>query len=159
MSTSFIFAILFLVPGLLMVFIPVFPASIYMLAVALIYGIFSDFAALSGVEFGILAGITILSVLIDQLSGVLGAKWGGASRKAMLWGFIGVFVGSLIGGPLLGFTVLFLAILAAELTEFKSQQAALRAAKGGLIGVVIGYVTNIALAFTFFGLFIYLVAR
>lgn len=159
MSAGLVFAILFLLPGLALVFVPLFPALAYMFLVSLLYGVLNRFDVLSGQELTILGAVTLTGIIIDQLAGILGAKWGGATRKGMLWGFCAAVVGSLVGSPLLGFVGLFVAILAAEISQFRGRREAMRAATGAVIGMLAGWLTNIALAFTFFGLFLYFTLR
>lgn len=154
MSVSLGIAILLLLPGLALVFIPVFPALPYLFVVSLIYGVMTDFSRLSGFEIVILLSISIAAIMVDQLAGVLGAKYGGATKKAMLAGFIGTIIGAIVFGPLGAFACLFLGILLAELSQFRSHAEALKAAKAGLIGSLIGYVTNICLALIFFVCFL-----
>lgn len=155
-----IIAVLFLLPGLAAVFVPVLPAVPYLFVVTLIYALLTGFHPLSGSELAILGVIALVALAVDQLSGILGAKYGGATKKALLFGFIGTIVGAVVGGgPIGAFAGLFGAILVAELTQLRTHQEALKAATGGLLGVLVGYTINIVLAFTFFILFLVFALR
>lgn len=156
MPFSLIAAILLLIPGLLLAFIPVVPAILYMFVVALGYGILTHFTRLSGWEMVGLGTITALSILVDHLAGILGARWGGAGRRAMLFGFLGAVVGGLTGGPLMSFAGLFTGIFLTEVFQLRPHLEAFRAASGGVIGALVGFLVNILLSFVFFIAFVIL---
>jgi uncharacterized protein YqgC (DUF456 family) len=152
-----ILAVIFMAPGIAGVFLPILPSIPYMWLVALIYGFATSFSLLSLNELGILTAITLLSILVDFLSGFLGAKFSGASAKALTWGIIGFILGFLLLPPLGGFLGMFAGVLAGELYLGALQDRALRAATGSLIGTVAGMVINLILALVFIGLFLYFV--
>lgn len=140
--------------GILMVFVPFLPAIFYMFAISVIYGIIGGFAVITPWQLVILGGILLLGFINDMLSGILGAKWSGASKKSMLYGFIGLLVGTIILPPLGGIAGLFIGILFAEFSLGKSHQKAFKAATGSLIGTVAGMIINFILAIAFFVLFV-----
>lgn len=141
--------------GIAMACIPMLPAISYMFVVALVFGFFDHFSVLSSGEVLTLFGVVVLSIIIDSASGVLGAKYGGAHAKSLLWGILGMVVGSLFF-PILGsFFGLFVGVLVSELYHKKSQQKAFKAAGSALLGSVIGVVINVTLALMFLGLFLY----
>jgi uncharacterized protein YqgC (DUF456 family) len=150
-------AVLLMVPGIAMAFIPMLPALSYMFLVALLFGIYDKFTHVSSTEMLILLGIVLVSIVIDQGAGVLGAKYGGAHTKSLLWGMLGGFIGTILFPVLGSFIGLFIAVLGAELYYKKSQGLAMKAAGSALIGSITGVVVNIILACTFIGLFIYFV--
>lgn len=159
MNLSLVLAIVLLVPGIPLAFIPVVPATLYLLIVSLGYAVLTHFERLSGVELGVLIVVTALSILVDHLAGLIGARWGGASRRAMLFGFIGAIIGVIVGGPLMSFVGLFSGIFVTEVLQLRSHLEAFQAAKGGLIGALVGYLINILLALIFFTLFIVFTIR
>ena len=81
-------------PGILMAFIPMLPALSYMFIIALIFGIYEKFTALSGGETIVLLCVVIVSIVLDHVSGVLGAKYAGAHTKSLLWGLLGAIIGT-----------------------------------------------------------------
>jgi uncharacterized protein len=143
-----------LLPGIAAAFFPIFPALLYMTIVTGIYGIATNWQTLTGGEYAILAVLMVISVIIDQVSGILGAKYGGASRRAMGWGFIGGLIGTLTAGPIGTVIGVFTAILAAEISQFRSNQAALRAAAGGVLGALVGIALTVILAVVFVIMFL-----
>lgn len=154
-TVAIIAASVLIVPGIFMALVPMLPALSYMFVIALVFGVYNGFTLLSGVDVLMLLGIVLVSVIIDHSAGVLGAKYGGAHTKSLLWGILGAFVGTLFF-PLLGsFAGLFIAILISELYYKKSQDKALKAAGSALVGTVVGVVVNVILAIAFLGLFLY----
>ncbi|HSI20124.1 MAG TPA: DUF456 domain-containing protein [Verrucomicrobiae bacterium] len=159
MNTALVITILLLLPGLGMAFVPVIPALLYMFLVSLTYAIVTHFTRLTGWELVLLGFITVAGIAVDQLAGILGARWGGASKKAAIFGLTGMVAGTAIGTPILGFAGLFAGIFLAELTELKTHAEAFKAARGGLMGALAGYVVTIVLAFLFFITFLGLTFR
>lgn len=146
------FAIL-MIPALAMVFIPFAPALPYLVLVALFFGALGSFKVLTFGELVILGLLWLTSIIVDSVSGLLGARYGGASRRAILWGLIGAILGVVFLplGPLVG---LFLGVLAGEIYGRKNSKEALKSATGSLIGAFAGMLINLAVALTFVTLFI-----
>jgi len=96
--------------------------------------------------------MTALSVVVDFLAAALGAKRVGASRLAVVGAVIGTFVGvffgplGLLGGPFVG-------ALVGELIHVRELRQATRVGLGTWIGVVLGTVLKLGLAFGMLGLF------
>jgi uncharacterized protein YqgC (DUF456 family) len=147
-------AILLLLPGIVGVVIPVLPGIPYMFLVAIGYAALRGFYHIAGAELWILAGLALASIVVDYLSGTLGARLAGASAKSLSIGLLGLLVGLFILPPLGGVIGLFVGIFLAEFMRHRNQHQALRAATGGLIGSVAGIILNLILALTFMVLFI-----
>lgn len=145
---------LLLFPAVFMVLIPMMPAMSYMFGVTVLYGLIDRFEHLQFSELGILTGILVASLIIDWFAGVLGAKYAGASRKSLWYGFIGVIIGSLLFPPFGGIPGLFLAVFVTELSLNSSSASAVKAATGSLLGALSGVVVNMVLALVFFILFL-----
>jgi uncharacterized protein YqgC (DUF456 family) len=146
-------AALLMVPGFVGLFIPIFPGIPFMFLVALTYGAITSFTQLTGSEIGILAIIAVVSIAVDYLGGVLGAKYSGASAKALAGGFLGMLVGLFLIPPFGGLLGLFFGVLIVEI-RIKNHHQALRAATGSLIGSLAGIVINLLLAIVFLTLFL-----
>ncbi|HEU5114677.1 MAG TPA: DUF456 domain-containing protein [Candidatus Paceibacterota bacterium] len=146
-------ALALILPGAFMAFIPFLPAVPYMFVVTLAFGLYERFATLSGGEIAILLVITILSVVVDHLAGMLGAKLGGAHTKSLLWGMAGMLVGMFIIPALGSFLGLALGVLISELYYKKEHVAAVKATAGAVLGRIAGIAANVFLAFVFAGLF------
>jgi uncharacterized protein YqgC (DUF456 family) len=147
-------AVALMLPGIVGVFIPVLPGIPLMFLVALLFGLVNKFQALTANELVILFCIALVSIAIDYLAGVLGAKYSGASSKALVAGFVGMIGGLFIFGPLGALLGLFAGVLLVELRASRPHTEALRAATGSLIGTVAGMLVNFVLALIFVGVFI-----
>ncbi len=145
---------LLLLPGVVGVIVPILPGLAYMLVMAVLFGFIDKFAHLHGWELAVLGGIALLSLIIDYASGMLGARWGGASKQAMLFGFLGLLVGLALFPPFGSMIGLFLGVLIAEIRNHKDERQAVRAATGSLLGSISGMVINVILAVIFIGLFV-----
>ncbi len=146
---SFILALLLIVPGIGMALIPMLPALSYMFVIALAYAAFGGFEVITGQELLILLSIVVVSILIDHTSGILGAKYGGAHTKSLLWGIGGAILGTVLFPPLGSFIGLFAAVLASEMYYRKPTDKALKAAGSALLGTAVGVGVNIVLAIAF----------
>lgn len=153
-SIFLIISSLLLLPAIFLVFIPTFPALWYMFFVASAFALFDGFTHISWAGLGILGGIVILSMLVDTLAGIVGAKYGGASKKSLIYGFVGIIIGTVLFFPFGGLLGLFGGILLAEFITHRNQDIALKAATGGLIGTLVGMILNCILAITFLVLFL-----
>lgn len=153
-----VFVILFtvlLLPGALLVLIPLFPAFWYLITMATIFGVIDGFQHLSVENFVALLCIFLLSVAVDWSAGLLGAKFGGAAWKSLLWGGLGAVVGLFIFPPFGAFVGLFLGVLGAELNRRKDGYGAFRATSGALVGTLTGIIVNALLAMLFVTLFVF----
>jgi|TARA_Y100000310_G_scaffold225067_1_gene227024 hypothetical protein len=153
MLLPIIFTIL-IFPGIFMTIVPMMPALPYMFLMAVIFGLFDGFVNLTLVNLGVLGGILIASILIDYFSGIIGAKYSGASKKGLLFGFLGLILGFIFLPPFGGFVGLFVGILIAEFIIKGNEIMALKTAAGSLIGIATGIFINILLAIAFFVLFV-----
>lgn len=148
-----LFIILILV-GALGTLIPFVPGISFMFLSALVFSLITGFEFVTLGNLLILALIFLLSITNDWLAGILGAKWGGASKKALLYGLAGLVVGFVAFPPLGGIAGLFTGVLLAEMIKGKSSQSALKSATGSLIGVATGVIINVVLAVVFLALFL-----
>lgn len=145
-------AIVLMLVGIVGVIIPAVPGIGLMAVVALIFNFFVKQLPLWALIVLIL--ITILSFLIDQLSGILGSRIFGASGKSMMFGFAGMILGLIIFPPLGAIVGLFAGILITELALKKESAKAIKTASGGVLSVIIGTAINLFLALAFLIIFV-----
>jgi len=160
--THFVLIVVFgllMLPGIIGVFLPLLPGIPFMLIVALIFGFVDHFGHLAIWELLILLALALASLLIDYLSGVIGARMSGASAKSSLGGIIGLIIGLILFPPFGGIVGLFAGILITELLIHNDNKRAVKAATGGLIGAIVGILTNLFVALAFLGLFIFFAWR
>ncbi len=148
---------LFMMLGIPAVLVPFLPAISYMFLIALLFGFADHFARLTWENIAVLGGILIVSFFVDYFSGILGARYGGADRRSILFGFFGLVLGLFMLPPFGAIIGLFLGIFFGEIASRKGSQAALKAATSGLIGSAAGAIINCVLAITMFALFLYFV--
>lgn len=148
-----LFSILMLT-GILGVIIPALPGIPIMFLLALVFGFIDKFIHLTVINVIVLLIIALASLAVDYFSGILGAKYGGASGKSMLAGMLGMIVGLVVLPPFGGIIGLFLGIIVAEIVLHGNKKRAVNAATGGLLGTLAGMAINLLLALIFMGLFI-----
>ena len=104
---------------------------------------------------GVLAGLTLLSLVVDIAAAALGAKRVGASGLAMLGAALGTIFGGLffsLPGLILG---PFIGAVAGELVRGKQLHEASRIGVGTWIGLAVGTALKLALAFAMLGIFVF----
>lgn len=143
-----------LLPGIFMALIPMLPAFWYLLAAAALFAVIDGFTHLTAANLAALGGIVAVGILVDWSAGLLGAKFGGAAWKSLLYGAAGGVAGLLIFPPLGIFAGLFVGVFIGETVRERSRSEAARAAAGALLGGVAGIIINTALAIAFVVLFV-----
>ena len=100
----------------------------------------------------VLGFLTLLSMAVDLFATALGAKRVGASKLAVVGAMLGTFAG-LFFGPLGLFTGPFVGALGGELIHGREVRKAARVGFGTWLGIVLGVVLKLGLAFAMLGLF------
>lgn len=154
-----ILAAALMLPGLAGVVLPVVPGITFMFAVALVFGITDGFRHLSVMELLILLVLVLLSVAVDYLSGILGARYGGATKWAVVAGFVGFMAGLIVFPPFGGIIGMFLAVLIVEASQHRDRKRAFRAASGSVIGTLAGILISLVLALVFIAAFVFFAWR
>ena len=146
--------ILLMMIGLAGTILPLVPGTTIILAAAILHhlmlgeGESVGWWTLSG-----LIALTVLSYVLDFVSGALGAKWFGATRWGALGGIIGAVVGLFFGivgifvGPLVG-------VLIGELLGGKELLPAGKSTWGTLLGTTAGIAARLMIAFAMIGWFL-----
>ncbi|AWV07431.1 DUF456 domain-containing protein [Marilutibacter maris] len=112
-----------------------------------------DFQQVGWMPLVALGALTVLSLLVDFAATAMGAKRVGASRLALIGAMIGTFAGLMFGfvgifvGPFVG-------ALVGELIDTRHMGKATRVGLGTWIGIVVGTVLKLGLAFAMLGLFL-----
>jgi uncharacterized protein YqgC (DUF456 family) len=151
-------ATILMLPGIPLTFTPL-PALLYMFLVALGFGFADGFAHLSSNELWILAVIFIASIFIDQLAGLLGARYGGASARSIGLGALGMLAGTILLPPFGGFIGMGALVAWSEYNSHRNHARALKAAAGSFMGVVAGKLINAAVAVVFVITFVIFAVR
>lgn len=142
-----------IVLGLLGTVLPVLPSTALVLAGVVLGALIDDFAHVSVGTMVLIGVLAVLAWVLEWAAGLLGAQRAGASRQALLGAAIGTLLGLALG--LIG--VLFMPLLGAAIGEFLARRDQHRALTVGLatwLGLLVGMLAKVVLAFTMVGVFI-----
>lgn len=139
--------------GLAGTVLPALPGTALVLAGIVLGAWIDDFTRVSGTTVGIIAALAVLAWGLDYAAGLLGARRAGASRQALIGAALGTVAGLFLG--LVG--VLFMPLVGAAIGEYIAQKDQRRAVKVGVatwIGMMVGLIAKVVLAFMMIGIFI-----
>ena len=139
--------------GLVGTVLPVLPGAVLIFAGAVIGAWIDDWSRVSGWTLGVLGVLALVSIACDFVAGSLGAKRIGASPLAVSGAAIGTLAGVFTG--LWG--VLFMPFVGAAFGEFVAMRNLQRAGRVGLatgVGLLVGVVVKLAVAFSMIGIFV-----
>lgn len=137
--------------------IPTVPGIPLMFIFTVVYGLLDGFAHLQPTQLIIFGAITVASIIIDWSSGLIGAKLGGATRRSLFVGIIGMVIGLLLFPPLGAFIGLFLGVFVAQLLQFNDHALALKSAASSVAAAIVGVMANVVLAVGYFVTFLIIV--
>ena len=149
--TKAIAAILVLV-GLAGTVLPVLPGIAFVFGGLVLAAWADGFVHVGGFTIAILGVLTAVAIAIDFAASAFGAKKAGASPRAVLGAGIGAVVGIFFGLPGLVLGP-FVGAVVGELSANRELRQAGKAGLGTWIGLLLGSVAKIALAFLMVGIF------
>ncbi len=142
-----------LVLGLIGAVVPFLPGPFLIFLGGVLHTWLRPESALSWWGIATLALLLVVAYAIDFASGMLGARWFGASR----WGVVGVFAGGIVGlffglpglilGPLIGGFAFEMLLAKKEI------KPAVRSTWGTLVGTGVGLVARIAVSVVMIAVF------
>mgnify|MGYP001766842059 FL=1 len=138
--------------GLAGTILPMLPGTLLVWGGIVLGAWIDDFTRVSVTTVVLISLMGLLAWALDYAAGLLGAQKAGASKLALLGAAVGTVVGLFMG--LVG--VLFMPLVGAALGEFLAQKDRARAVKVGVstwIGIMVGLVAKVVLAFMMVGLF------
>lgn len=141
------------VAGIAGTVLPALPGTLLIFLAVLLGAWIGDFQQVTVTTVVIAGVICVLAQVLDYVAGMLGAKRAGASREAVIGAMIGTVVG-LFGG-LVG--LLFFPLIGAAIGEYLAISDFRRAGNVGVatwIGMIVGAVAKVALAFVTVGIFV-----
>lgn len=155
----YVLAIVLMVIGIAGTVLPALPGLPLVFAGMLLAAWAGGFEEVGGWTMAVLALLTLLSLGIDFMATALGAKRVGASKPALIgavlgtfaglmFGFVGVFIGPFVGA-LLGELVWLRGVGGRELGK------ATKVGLGTWLGIVVGTVLKLGVAFLMVGLFVF----
>ncbi len=151
-SLYYVIAGVLIVVGLLGTILPVLPGLPVMFAGMLLAAGAGDFRHIGGGTLTALGALVLLSIAVDLVASLMGAKRSGASKKGMwgagLGGFAGIFFGlpGLVAGPFLGASL-------GEMAHGRAWRDASKIGLGTWLGLLLGALLKLMLAFWMLVLF------
>lgn len=143
--TLIILAIILLLAGIAGTIFPALPGLPLMFAGAWVLAYTSDYQIIGSTSLIIVGIICAIGMAMDFVAGILGAKYTGASKTALMGAFIGTIAGAFLGIP----GLVFGPLLGAALGELIDKRNVLLAGKVGIgtfIGFIIGTVAKMGSA-------------
>lgn len=147
-------ALLVMLAGILGTFLPLLPGVPLIFVTMVVVGYFDHWQHITGGFLFWMLLLTVLSLALDYLGGMIGAKRYGASRQGTIGALVGGIVGvifffpvGLIVGPLLGSII-------GELAAGRAWEQAWRAGWGSLMGTIGSSVIRFVIAVVMVGAFL-----
>ncbi|MEJ1098539.1 MULTISPECIES: DUF456 domain-containing protein [unclassified Pseudoxanthomonas] len=153
-SLYYVLAVVLILVGIAGVVLPALPGLPLVFLGMLLAGWAGDFQQIGWGVLVVLGLLTLVSVGVDVFATVVGAKRVGASRKALLGAVLGTFAG-LFFGPVGLFAGPFVGALLGELWHSRELGQAAKVGLGTWLGIVVGVVLKLGLAFAMLGLFLF----
>lgn len=138
--------------GLAGIVLPALPGVPLMFAGMLLVAWGGSFERLGWGVLAILGTLTILSIAADLIANLLGAQRAGASRLALAGAAIGTLIGLFFGIPGIVFGP-FIGAVIGELAHSRHGGTAAKVGVGTWIGLLLGTVAKIGIAFVMLGIF------
>ena len=151
-SLYYAVAVILILVGIAGVILPALPGLPLVFIGMLLAAWAGDFQQIGWVTLVVLGLLTLLSVAVDFFATLVGAKRVGASKKALWGAVLGTFVG-IFFGPIGLFAGPFVGALLGELWHGKEIGQATKVGLGTWLGIVLGIVLKLGVAFAMLGLF------
>jgi uncharacterized protein YqgC (DUF456 family) len=150
-AIAFGVAVAFMLIGLIGTVVPILPGTLLIWLTALAYAIVDGFQAIDWITFTFITLIALVTGTADLWLSLLGAKTGGAAKRAMFLGVIGGVLGFFLLGALLpvignlfgsiiGYAI---GVLLGQYHKFQDWNVALKASFGGVVGWGIATVVQV----------------
>ena len=142
-----------IVLGLAGTLLPALPGTAFVLAGIVLGAWIDDFTRVGGWALAVITVMALAAWVLDYGASLVGARRAGASRQAVLGAAIGTVAGLFMG--LVG--VLFLPLVGAALGEWlarRDSEAAMRVGIATWLGLMVGLLAKVVLAFMMIGVFL-----
>ena len=142
-----------IVLGLAGTVLPLLPGTVLVWGGIVVGAWIDDFARVGTTTVVVVSVLALLAWALDYVAGLMGAQKAGASKQALLGAAVGTVVGLFMG--LVG--VLFMPLVGAAIGEYVARKDQTRAVKVGVatwIGIMIGLIAKVVLAFSMVGIFV-----
>ncbi|MBC7939315.1 MAG: DUF456 family protein [Chitinophagaceae bacterium] len=142
-----------IVIGLLGTVLPALPGTVLVLGGIVLGAWIDDFTRVSTTTLVVVTVLAVLAWVLDYAAGLMGAQRAGASRQALVGAALGTVVGLFMG--LIG--VLFMPLVGAAAGEYlarRDQKNAMRVGLATWLGIMVGLIAKVVIAFVMVGIFI-----
>ena len=142
-----------IVLGLAGTVLPFLPGTVLVWGGIVLGAWIDDFARVGTTTVVVVSVLAVLAWALDYVAGLMGAQKAGASKQALLGAAVGTVVGLFMG--LVG--VLFMPLVGAAIGEYLARKDQTRAVKVGVatwVGIMVGLIAKVVLAFIMVGIFV-----
>ena len=139
--------------GLVGTVLPLLPGTVLVWGGIVLGAWIDDFARVGSTTVVVASMLAVLAWVLDYVAGLMGAQKAGASKQALLGAAVGTVVGLFMG--LVG--VLFMPLVGAAMGEYVARKDQNRAVKVGVatwVGIMLGLIAKVVLAFMMVGIFV-----
>lgn len=151
----FILTLLIMLIGLAGTIIPMIPGLPIMWLGALIYALFTGFEKIGWIFLAIFGLLTTVTMVLDYIANLYGAKKMGATRWGVLGAFLGMFIGLFAGG-LVGLLLgSFLGAILGEILGGRKGSQALKVGVGTFLGFLGGTLIKFVIGCAMIGIFLW----
>ena len=151
--SPWVLSVLLIVIGIAGAVLPALPGTVFVLAGIVLGAWIDDFTRVGTTTLVVVTVIAVLAWVLDYVAGLLGAQRAGASREALIGAALGTVAGIFMG--LVG--VLFMPFVGAVAGEYLARRdhgGAMRVGTATWIGMIVGMVAKVVLAFVMVGVFV-----
>jgi len=148
-----ILCVALILAGLAGTVLPVLPGTLLVWGGVVLGAWIDDFTRVGVTTLVVVTVLAVLAWGLDYVAGLMGAKKVGASKLALLGAAAGTVVGLFMG--LVG--VLFMPLVGAAAGEYLARKDHTRAVKVGVatwVGIMVGLIAKVVLAFIMVGIFL-----
>jgi uncharacterized protein YqgC (DUF456 family) len=142
-----------IVLGLAGTVLPLLPGTLLVWGGVVLGAWIDDFTRVGTTTVVVVTVLALLAWGLDYVAGLMGAQKAGASKQALLGAAVGTVVGLFMG--LVG--VLFMPLVGAAVGEYLARKDQGRAVKVGVatwVGIMVGLIAKVVLAFIMVGIFV-----
>jgi uncharacterized protein YqgC (DUF456 family) len=142
-----------IVLGLAGTVLPLLPGTLLVWGGIVLGAWIDDFKLVGTTTLVVVTVLALLAWGLDYVAGLMGAQKAGASKQALLGAAVGTVVGLFMG--LVG--VLFMPLVGAAVGEYLARKDQTRAVKVGVatwVGIMVGLIAKVVLAFIMVGIFV-----
>ncbi len=142
-----------IIAGIAGTILPALPGTALVLAGIVLGAWIDDFTRVGGITLAFITVLAVLAWVLDYVAGLMGAKRVGASTEALIGAALGTVAGLFMG--LVG--VLFMPLVGAAVGEYLARRdhgQALKVGTATWLGMMLGMIAKVVLAFMMVGLFI-----